>query len=73
MGKTCLSLPNRRTLEEISFFDRWGIKLNQNMSKRDEITLYYLAYKTLKICSTYPHYKEISDWDSLMKKCKSLK
>ena len=37
------------------------------MSKRDEITLYYLAYKTLKICSTYPHYKEISDWDSLMK------
>ena len=48
-------------------FDRWGIKLNQNMSKRDEITLYYLAYKTLKICSTYPHYKEISDWDSLMK------
>lgn len=48
-------------------FDRWGIELNQNMSKRDEITLYYLAYKTLKICSTYPHYKEISDWDSLMK------
>ena len=46
---------------------KWNIDLEQNNSKRDEIALYYLAYKTLKICSTYPHYKEMSDWDSLMK------
>lgn len=35
-------------------------------SDRDKNVLYYLAYKTLKICSTYPEYREASHFDDLL-------
>lgn len=34
-------------------------------SERDKNALYYLAYKTLKICATYPKYREASKMNSL--------
>ena len=37
-------------------------------SDRDKNVLYYLAYKTLKICSTYPEYKEASRFNELLEK-----
>lgn len=35
-------------------------------SDRDKNALYYLAYKTLKICSIYPKYREASKMNSLL-------
>ena len=35
-------------------------------SDRDKNALYYLAYKTLKICATYPKYREASKMNSLL-------
>ena len=46
--------------------DNFELELNQDDSKRDEIALYYLAYKTLKICATYSVFREISKFDQLM-------
>ena len=34
-------------------------------SDRDKNVLFYLAYKTIKICSTYPKYREMSCFDAL--------
>lgn len=34
-------------------------------SDRDKNVLFYLAYKTIKICSTYPEYREMSRLDKL--------
>lgn len=33
---------------------------------RDKNVLFYLAYKTIKICSTYPGYREMSHFDKLL-------
>ncbi len=46
--------------------DNFELELDQDDSKRDEIALYYLAYKTLKICATYSVFREISKFDQLM-------
>lgn len=35
-------------------------------SDRDKNVLFYLAYKTIKICSTYPEYREMSHFDDLL-------
>lgn len=35
-------------------------------SSRDETALMYLAYKTIKICSRYPKYRDMSHIDSLL-------
>ena len=43
-----------------------SIVIDPTDSKRDEIVLFYLAYKTLKICATYPVYREKSNFDKLM-------
>lgn len=43
-----------------------GIEFKPTDSKRDEIVLFYLAYKTLKICATYPVYREKTNFDKLM-------
>lgn len=42
---------------------------------RDENTIFYLAYKTLKICSIYPYYMELAHFDKLfaMKEPKTIK
>ena len=37
-----------------------------NDSDRDKNVLFYLAYKTIKICSTYPKYSELSHFDNLL-------
>lgn len=46
--------------------DNFELELDQGNTKRDEIALYYLAYKTLKICATYSVFREISKFDQLM-------
>jgi hypothetical protein len=46
--------------------DNFGLELEQSDSQRDEVALYYLAYKTLKICATYSVFREISKFDQLM-------
>ena len=46
--------------------DNFELELDQDDSKRDEIALYYLAYKTLKICATYSVFREISKFDQMM-------
>ena len=38
------------------YFDEQNIELNEEQS---EIELFYLAYKAIKICLTYPEYEEI--------------
>lgn len=46
---------------------------NPGNSDRDKNSLYYLAYKTLKICATYPEYRESSHFDDLLALKKPVK
>ena len=43
-----------------------GILMTPEKRKRDSNAAFYLAYKTLKICATYPAYREMSCFDELL-------
>lgn len=46
--------------------NEYGITINAPHSERDANLIFYLAYKSLKICLTYPSYREISKLDDLL-------
>lgn len=46
--------------------NEYGITINVPNSERDANLIFYLAYKTLKICLTYPTYRETSKLDDLL-------
>lgn len=46
--------------------EKLGIVMQPDERKRDENASFYLAYKTLKICTTYPAYREMSHFDELL-------
>ena len=50
------------------YFDEQKIELNEDQS---EIELFYLAYKAIKICLTYPEYEEIFQTKDLLKLAKT--
>lgn len=50
------------------FFDENGIELEKG---REEIELFYFAYKTVKICLTYPEYVVMFQLDDLLSLAKS--
>lgn len=53
-------------LWEKKLLDFFEIELDPAENQNEEIALFYLAYKTLKICSTYPNFKTISKFDELL-------
>ncbi len=50
------------------YFYYCGIELEP---EREEIELFYFAYKSIKICLTYPEYKELFGLDDLLSKAKT--
>ena len=49
-----------------------GRLFDTTTSDRDKNALYYLAYKTLKMCSIYPEYREASNMDTLLETKKQV-
>ena len=47
----------------LKYFDEKDIELEQ---EREEIELFYFAYKSVKICLTYPDYRELFGLDELL-------
>lgn len=50
------------------YFDEQEIELDP---AREEIELFYFAYKSVKICLTYPEYTELFELDDLLSKAKT--
>lgn len=50
-----------------------GLLFQPDDSSRDENVLFYLAYKTLKICATYSEYRELSHFYDLLALKKPMK
>lgn len=53
-------------LWESVLLEQAKIELNPAENQKDETLLYYLAYKTLKICLTYPLFKDLSGIQTLL-------
>lgn len=53
-------------LWETALLELAKIELNPAENQKDETLLYYLAYKTFKICLTYPSFKDMSGIQALL-------
>ena len=47
-------------------YNKYNMDIDRNLSVRNEMVLFHLGYKTLKIIASYPLYRDLSHFDELI-------